>query len=691
MPAGSWLLGVIIGLLSGLVALGMALVYRANRALNFAQGDLGAVPTILVVGLIAASGLSFWLAVPIGLVAALVLGALVEMLIIRRFFKSPRLLLMVATIGLSQLLIVSGLLLPRLWGTNTFADKTVTAPFDVHITLGSQLFDGNDLLALVVAPLVLVGLALFLRFTDVGIAIRASADRADRAGMLGIPVKRTHTLVWSLAACLSFIGLFMRTLIFGVTNTDTLSVSALAFALAALVLGRLDNLPAVVAAAVALGVIEQGVYWNNPDNPGLVYPVLAVIVLVFLILRRRTTSRKDADATASWRASEEIRPVPAELRDLTIVKLGRWALLALGLAAIIVLPLFLSESNTLKAAAVAVFAMIGLSVIVLTGWAGQVSLGQMSFVAVGGAVGALATSEWHVDLTVAIIVAGLAGAVTAVVVGLPALRLRGFYLAVTTLAFALASSNYLLNRQHMSWIPDGRIERPELWKTFDLTSQRAMYYVCIGCMVLAFVLVSGIRRSRLGRVLVAVRDNERGVQAYGVSVLRAKIASFALSGFIAAAAGCLFVHVNQAYTETPFIAAQSLNVLTAAVVGGLGSLAGAVIGAIYLQGGIWFLPQDWRLLPSGVGVLLVLMVLPGGIGSILFRGRDGLLRTIARRRGIVVASLLADVATADVVPRVTAAASHVADETEEREEQDDGLVSTAPGGRADASIDGGAQ
>ena len=321
MPAGSWLLGLIIGLLSSLVALGMALVYRANRALNFAQGDLGAVPTILVVGLIAASGLSFWLAVPIGLLTSLVLGALVEMLIIRRFFKSPRLLLMVATIGLSQLLIVGGLLMPRLWGTDTFADRTVAAPFELHLTLGSQLFDSNDLLALVVAPVVLVALATFLRFTDVGIAIRASADRADRAGMLGIPVRRTHTLVWSLAAALSFIGLFLRTLIFGVTNTDSLSVSALAFALAALVLGRLDNLPAVAAAAVALGVVEQGIYWNNPDNPGLVYPVLGVILLVFLLVRRTTTSRKDVDATTSWRASEEIRPVPAELRGLTIVRI----------------------------------------------------------------------------------------------------------------------------------------------------------------------------------------------------------------------------------------------------------------------------------------------------------------------------------------------------------------------------------
>ena len=143
-------------------------------------------------------------------------------------------------------------------------------------------------------------------------------------------------------------------------------------------------------------------------------------------------------------------------------------------------------------------------------------------------------------------------------------------------------------------------------------------------------------------MLIAVRDNERGAAAYAIPVLRAKLTGFALSGFLAAVAGCLLVHVNQAYTEGPFVAAESLGVFTAAVVGGLGSAAGAVLGALYLNGGIWFLPEHWRLLPSAVGVLAVLLVLPGGLGSLLYRGRDALLRRIARRRGIVVASLMAD-------------------------------------------------
>ena len=230
----------------------------------------------------------------------------------------------------------------------------------------------------------------------------------------------------------------------------------------------------------------------------------------------------------------------------------------------------------------------------------------------------------------------------AVVIGLPALRVRGLLLAVTTLAFALASSEYLFNREQMSWIPQADLQRPELLKTFDLSTETSMYFFCLAVLVLAIIAVSGVRRSRSGRALVALRENERGVQAYGINVIRTKLMAFALSGFLAAVAGCLLVHINQAFTEQPFTAPQSIGIFTAAVVGGLGSIAGALLGALYLNGGTWFLPEKWRLLPSAIGVLVVLTIFPGGLGNLLYRARDMWLRWIARRRDIVVPSMLAD-------------------------------------------------
>jgi branched-chain amino acid transport system permease protein len=647
VEVGAWTLGVVIGLLTALVALGLALIYRANRILNFAQGDLGTVPTTLVVGLVAITGVPYLVGVVAGLAAAIVLGVVVELAIIRRFFRAPRLLLTVATIGLSQLLIVCGILMPRLWGEQIFAGEELPDPFSASVQIGNQTFGGSELTAMVVAPLLMVALAAFLRGTDVGVAVRASAERSDRAALLGVPVRRLQTLVWAIAAVLSFAGVFFQVSIFGYSAAGTLSPQALAFALAALVIGRLENLPAIAAAAVALRVLDQGVLAAFPSTEGPRYLVLAVVVLVVLVTRRPSSRRSDTDATSSWNASDEVRPVPRELRHLPQVVWARRLLPVAVVAVAAALPALLGPSDELLASTVVVYTLIALSVVVLTGWAGQISLGQMSFVAVGAAVGAVATVTWQLDVSLGLIVSGLAGAVVAVLVGLPALRLPGLFLAVTTLAFALASSNYLLNRKEQEWIPRGEVLAQPLFKRFDLSSEAAMYQFVLVVVVLCFIAVSGIRRSRTGRALLAVRDNERGAAAYSVSAVRSKLLAFAMSGFLAAVAGFLLVHVNRGYDEKPFVVAQSLSVFTAAVVGGLGSLAGAVLGAVYLQGGTWFLPDQWRLLPSALGVLVVLMVLPGGLGNLLYRGRDALLRRLARKKGIVVSSLLADEAGDD--------------------------------------------
>jgi len=654
MDRGNYALAVVTGLLTALVAVGLALVYRANRIINFAQGDLGTVPTVLAVGIITVNGLPWFVGVAAGLAASVVLGAVAELAIVRRFWKSPRLLLTVATIGLSQLLIVVGALLPRWWGRDLFADKRLPQPFGATVEIGQQTFRGSEILAAILAPLLLVGLAVVLRRTDLGVAVRASAERADRAALLGVPVRRLQTLVWAVAGLLSFVGVFLHASIFGIGAAGTTSVQAMLFALGALVLGRLEHLPAVAASAVALRVLGQGAVVNNPATPGRVYVVLGVVILVVLLLRRSSGRRADQDSTSSWQNLGELRPVPAELRDLPVVRALGVVLPVLLVAAAAALPLVLSVSNTMLASQVAIFALVALSITVLTGWAGQVSLGQMSFVAVGGAVGAVATVTWDLDLLLALLIAGVAGAVVAVVVGLPALRLPGLYLAVTTLAFALASSNFLLNRRSQSWIPRESFDRPPLLHRFSLDSQAAMYELVLAVVVLCFLAVVGIRRSRTGRVLMAARDNDRAARAFSVSVLRAKLTGFAVSGFLAAVAGCLLVHVNRAYTEVPFTAQESLTVFTTAVVGGLGSWIGPVLGALYLQGGDHFLPERWQLLPTAIGVLAVLLALPGGLADLVYRLRDGFLRRLARRRGIVVPSLLADEGDEQLAPALRA-------------------------------------
>jgi len=632
LPAGAWIRGVVLGLLIALLAVGMALVYRANRVINFAQADLGFVPTSLAVGLIVFSGLPYLFGFGVGLAAAVALGAIVELAFVRRFARASRLVLTVATIGITQLLAAFALLVPRMWDQSA-ASQRIPPPVDWKVTVGTFILSANDLIALVVAPLAMIGVAVFLGTTRIGTAIRGSAERSERALMLGIPVAWLSTLVWAIAAGLSFLALVLRAGILGVPLGAALSLTALVQALAALVIGRLRNLPTVATTAVALGVLEYGVAWNA-SSPLLVMPIIGAFVLVALLLQRRQYGRVDRDEAAGWRLADEVRPLQPAIARLPLVRLMRWGTAALILVGLALIPMLLRTDQIIKATAVVVFAVIGLSLVVLSGWAGQISLGQMAFVAIGAAVSAKCTLNWNVDITLALLAGGAAGAAAAFVVGLPALRLRGLYLAVTTLVFALAVNSWFLNRQFFDWVPQERIERLPVFGVIDISTPTRFYLFALIVLALVFAALRGIRHSRTGRAIVALRENELAAQAFSVSPIPVKLTAFTLSGAVAGVAGGLFVHLSQSFDLSSYTAAESLNVFTAAVVGGLGSLFGGVLGAVFLRGSEWFITApEWRLLSSAIGVLIVLLILPGGLASLVIKLRDRLVTIVVGRTG----------------------------------------------------------
>ena len=644
VPAGVALRGVLVGLLTAMVSVGMALVYRANRILNFAQADLGYIPATLSVMIVITSGLPWLFAFGAGLAAAVVLGAACEVLIIRRFFRAPRLILTVATLGLTQLLAFGALFLPTAFGEKVRSQR-IDPPFDFTFDVHPLIFNANDLLVLIVAPVAILGVGLFLQRTAVGVAIRAAADRSDRASLLGVPVKSLHTIVWTVAAVLAFLALFLRAGMIGLPIGSALSLGFLVRALAALIIGRMTHLPTITAAAIALGVLEMGVDWNgvfDDKSPLLIEPVIFLVAVVALLLQKRDISRFETDAASSWTTADEVRPVPVELRSLPEVRAARAGGFVLLTAVLLWLPHWVDTDESLKISVIFCFALVVVSVVVITGWAGQVSLCQVAFMAVGATVGARATNDWGLDLLIALPLAGFAGLVSAVLVGLPALRVKGLFLAVTTLGFGVTASAWLLNPRFFEWIPRGRIERPALAGQIDLNSPTRIYYLCLAVLVLMMLGLYGIRHSRTGRVLLAMRENERGAQSFGVSVYRAKLTAFAISGFVSAVGGALFIHHQQAFDDGAFFPGLSVILFTAAVIGGLGSLTGGILGAIYSEGSFFLLPADWRLFSSALGVLFVLLVLPGGLGSVVFRIRDEYLRWVARRRGLVVPSLLAD-------------------------------------------------
>jgi len=632
MPIGMAFSGFILGMLGALAAVGLALVWRSNRVVNFAHGDLGALPATLTVLLVTLGGLPWLAGLGIGLAAALAVGLLANVLVVRRFHRAPRLQLTVATLGLSQILAFGALLLPRAWGAGP-AIRKMPVPFEVSFTVGEVRFDGSDLVALVVAPLLIAAVAVLLRFTDTGTAVRAAADRGERAATLGIPVRRLDAQIWVIAAVLSFVSVVLTAGVAALPFGLGVGLAVVLRALAALVLGRMTDLVSITATAIAVGVLESGIRWSTGDVQ-LASPILAALIVVALVLQRRGVTRAERDDSSSWEQLREVRPVPRVLATLPEVRATRAALAVVLAGVVLIGPLAMGTNGQLKAGIVVIFAIVGTSVVALTGWAGQVSLGQMAFVGVGAAVGAWGTVEHSWDPVTSMVVAGLAGAVVAVLVGLPALRLRGLYLAVTTLALSLAASEWVFSNRAHDWIPNGSFSRPLLLHRIDLDSPLRRYYLSVAVLVLVLVALRGVRRSRSGRVLVALRDNEPGVVAYGVHPVRAKLAAFALSGFVAAVAGVLLVMHQGSFRPVTYEPHESLAVFIATVIGGLGSLLGAVTGAVFQRGAQWLLPAPWSYLATGLGVLVVLVVMPDGLGGALFRGRDALLRRVARRRGI---------------------------------------------------------
>ncbi|NLA36211.1 MAG: ABC transporter permease, partial [Actinobacteria bacterium] len=622
---GSVVSGLIMGSLGAMLALGMAFIYRANNTVSFAQAELGTLPATMAIVVMEVWGFTWWMSLVGGLAVALVVGTAVEFLFIRRFFAAPPLMGTVATIGVAQLLVFGSVMFPAIWDLSP-AIRTFDPPFDVRFTIGAVVFDANDLIALVIAPLVMVGLGVMLRYTSTGVALRAAASNHERASGLGIPVKRLQTQVWALAAAMSFLAIFLQAGMTGLPPGGMFTWMILARALAAMVIGRMSRLGVIVASSIALGLLQNSM--ERAGDGALVGPVLLGVVLIALLAQRRNRSRVADGAGSAFALAPEQHRLRPEIAANPRVRVFRGAIGVVVVAAVVAVPMVMGTAGTIKASAVVVFAMIGLSMVVLSGWAGQVSLGQMAFAGLGGAVSAWGIVERGLDPLVAMVVASACGALLAVVIGIPALRLRGLQLAVVTLALAVAASGALFSNAFVDWIPRGGFRRPDLAGRWSIDSPARLYYFALVVAVLVGLSLRSLRASRFGRALIAQRDNERAAASYGVGVTTVKLGAFAISGAIAALAGSIFTYQQAAFRSELFDVNASVTVFVAAVVGGLASPLGGVLGAVYLRGAQWVLPGNWQLLATSAGVLMVLLMVPDGLAGVWTRARNQLIAVL---------------------------------------------------------------
>lgn len=635
--------GLVQGLVYALVAFGLLLIYRATGVINFAHGQIGAFGGYLMAVLQIRYDVAFGLSLPIALIVGLLLGMVSE-LVLRRLFSQPRLLLFVATLGLTQVIQLVQLRIP-------ITDEQATqVGFPVAISgqweIAGITLTGPQLQVLLVVPALMIFLGWLFHKSAFGMQVRATADNFSAAQLAGIGVRKVSTKVWALAGVLATLSVLLITPMYGGsigTVQTAIGPKLLLLSLVAAMVGRMKSFGWTLVGGLVAGLIDRLlVSWSlSGDMPaGANVAVLFVILLVVLF----TTGRGEAMRDSGWQLANKTRAARQELTRHPLYRTLTFAGMAfLAVIAVIVPSQLDKASDVLKFSIIPIYLIVALSVTVVTGWGGQLSLGQFGFVALGSYTTVYFANSLPYWQSILIGIGFGVGA--AIIIGVPALRVKGLYLAVITLGFGLMIRSWFLVAEKVA--PGGggvaklNVDRAKgfrllFWtvkgKDFD-----GVYYFCLLMAAVAIVLVWRIRRTGIGRSIIATRDNENSAAAYTVSPNRAKLLAFAVSGALAALAGALMPLADRSaqfkVDGLAFEFEDSLRIVAVAVVGGIGSITGAVLGTLLIIA----LPlvfdgtQQVELFASGVGMLIVLLYFPSGLISILHSFRDNLLGWIARR------------------------------------------------------------
>ncbi|MEV0562944.1 ATP-binding cassette domain-containing protein [Dactylosporangium sp. NPDC050588] len=605
------LLGLFTGLTYALLAVGLVLTYRSSRFVNFAHGSIGVFGAAVLGRLVAGEGMPYWVAFPAAMAVAAGVAAGVEAGVVRRLRHRSRVIGMIATLGLSQFILVVSLLVNRQGVSGaTFPRPPGLPSFTVGRTPVGPAFTAM----LILTPILLAGLALFLKRSRHGLAIRAAADQPSAALLDGVAAPRMATVAWAIAGGIAAFSAILVTPTQGAQSIDTLGPDLLLKGLAGAVIARLSSIPVAFAASLGIGVLEQ-ILLSGSAGTGIVQVVLGATVLIAL-LRQPRLGRRDTDDGGWARSGAAVLTGPWPVRHLGRLVAAAGFLVAAALA-------YLVDNQTASAlTTVAGFTLVALSVLVVTGVAGELSLGQFAFAGIGGAVSVRVGADTG-NFFVGVVAGCAAAALAAAAVGVPALRLRGLALAVTTLAFALATSAYLLRRD---WLLGSGVSTPKpRWAGYTLEVAKDYYLFALLMLGLGIWLTANLRRGAFGRLLTALRDNEEAARALTVSAPLRKLQAYAVAGALAGLGGAVIGHGQTQLTVNSFPASASVDVVAVTVVGGIGLLGGPLLGALFIVG----IPSFVDLgIPGQAALtlawLLVVVLLPQGLGGLLVRARDRL-------------------------------------------------------------------
>ena len=617
------LLGSIFGIGYALLGIGLVLAYRSSGFINFAHGSIGLVAASMMSVVVNDYGVPYWLGFVGALIVAALLAAGVEALVVRHLSAAPKVLSMVATLGAAQALLLLALSFSKGGlGGGSFPQPPFFPEFDLTVYVSPS---STALLCL--SPLVVAGLYLFLQRSRYGLAIRGAAANPDSATLAGADPRYMAMLSWALAGA---VAAFAAMLIIGNQSTvtaDALGPDFIVRGLAVAALARFANLVVALASGVGIGIVEQ-ILASNPEATGWFEVALFVLILLGVALQVRS----GRELPERWSSLAPARRLPDSYREVWLIRNLAWASGGLVVAAALVVPLLISNRSAFVLSTIFAFATIGVSVSLLTGLAGQLSLGQVAFAAIGAVVGVRVATDTG-SLILGLLCGGVSAALASAAVGLPALRVQGLLLAIATLAFALATFSWLL-RQDWAF-GAGLSSRPVSVVGIDLGTSRRFYFAALLTFVTVLAIAHLLRRSSVGRSLVAVRDNAPAARVLQIAPRRLLLAAYGFSGFVAGIGGVVLAMSNTFVSRSIFTPSDSINVVSMAVIGGLSELTGPLLGAVYLIGiREFFNPELSALAGLNAAWLILILEQPRGLHGLMSTTRSNLIDQIARMHGI---------------------------------------------------------
>lgn len=569
------LLGLGVGGVYAVSAVGIVAIHRGSRTINFAHGGIALWGALVFYWLRDDQGMAAGLAAVLTLLSAAAFGAAVYLLVIRIIRHRTQLSRMVATLGILGTLIG---LAHSVFGSAQRVPDTSFPSSGVDVF--GQTIPSERIIIFALAVVVVLALSAWSAWARLPLMTRAMAEHESAAQALGASPHLLGSLNWALGSVLAAASGILVAPIVG--QFDTAMMTVMAFALAAALLGRFDSYLLALAGGIALGVGESVVTHlvaeHVPSRFQLGWPQTVPFVAVMAIL----TLRRD-------RASNRLPAVPA-----APVAAGLFRPVPVGVALVgIIVVLLVGDARWRDAATLSiVFGILVLSLVVLIGYANQISLAQMTVAGLGAYAAVRLDIDHSLPFVLAPVAGAAVGAIAGLLVGLPALRVRGINLGILTMGMAVAVSGVLFESTHYTGGISG--SQPHLPTVFGLDVDAARHpdrygFVALFWLVVAGAVVAVVRRSRLGRRLLVVRTNERAAASVGISVARAKLSAFVISSSLAGAAGVLLGFRSSSVTFTQFSFMESINLVSLAVIAGVTSITGGLLGGVMAFGGLVYL------------------------------------------------------------------------------------------------------